>query len=130
MSGSREVRRVPKDWEHPKHRDGRLIPLHKELPFTEAEIKDGLKNGWLKGKAPNYDCDVMPKWKESERSHYQMYETTSEGTPISPVMETPEQLAKWLADNKKCAFADIETSYDQWMSIIKKDSWSGLITKI
>ena len=39
-----------------------------------------------------------------ERTHYQMYETCTEGTPISPVMETPENLARWLADNGASAF--------------------------
>lgn len=36
--------------------------------------------------------DYMPDWPEAERTHYQMYENTSEGTPISPVMATPEDL--------------------------------------
>ncbi len=27
--------------------------------------------------------DYMPSWKPSECTHYQMYETTTEGTPIS-----------------------------------------------
>ena len=40
-----------------------------------------------------------PDWPDSERTHWQMYEQTSEGTPISPVMESPEALARWLVDN-------------------------------
>lgn len=40
----------------------------------------------------------MPRWSAKKRTHLQMYETCSEGTPISPVMATAEELAHWLAD--------------------------------
>lgn len=47
---------------------------------------------------------------------YCMYETTSEGTPISPVMASPESLARWLADNEASAFGGMSASYEQWLS--------------
>ena len=62
--------------------------------------------------------DYMPDWPEVERTHYQMYETTTEGTPISPVMENPEVLARWLADNNASAFANMGATYDQWLAMI------------
>lgn len=62
--------------------------------------------------------DYMPDWPEEERTHWQMYEDTSEGTPISPVFETPEKLARWLADNSASAFADITATYDEWYRMI------------
>jgi hypothetical protein len=65
----------------------------------------------------------MPEWPESERTHLQMYESTSEGTPISPVMETPEQLARWLADNGASAFGDMTATYEQWLETAK-DGWA------
>jgi len=46
-----------------------------------------------------------------------MYETCSEGTPISPVMETPEQLARWLVDNKASFFGTMTAPYDRWLEI-------------
>jgi hypothetical protein len=60
----------------------------------------------------------MPGWTKEERTHYQMYETTSEGTPISPVMATPEQLAAWLAENDASAFGNMTATYEQWLKII------------
>mgnify|MGYP001607413613 CR=1 FL=1 len=60
----------------------------------------------------------MPEWPDSERTHLQMYETTSEGTPISPVMETPEELARWLVYNQASAFAGITATYEQWLKMI------------
>lgn len=64
----------------------------------------------------------MPEWAPGEATLFCMYETTSEGTPISPCFETPEQLARWLADNKASAFGDITATYDQWLAMIKRGS--------
>lgn len=62
----------------------------------------------------------MPDWPESERTHLQMYEDTTEGTPISPVMKTAEELARWLADNNASSFGDHTATYDQWLTMIKR----------
>lgn len=120
----RELRRVPKDWKHPKE-NGKYQPLwgglySKELVAFEALQKEkGLQEALDNhGKAPNKD-EYMPEWPENEKTHIQMYEDTSEGTPISPVMDAPEALAQWLVDNKASAFADETATYDQWLSTIK-----------
>lgn len=52
-------------------------------------------------------------------THYQMYETCSEGCPISPVMETPEELAQWLVDNKASVFGHDTGSYEGWLAVAK-----------
>ena len=59
----------------------------------------------------------MPSWPEEERTHYQMYETTSEGTPISGVFESPELLAHWLADEGASAFAGQGADYESWLRV-------------
>ena len=61
----------------------------------------------------------MPQWTDEEATHYMMYETTSEGTPISPAFETPEELARWLADNKVSTFAWFTATYEEWLPICK-----------
>ena len=63
------------------------------------------------------EADYMPDWEEQARTHYQMYETTSEGSPISPVMETPEKLARWLTDNEASSFGNMTASYDAWLRV-------------
>jgi hypothetical protein len=65
----------------------------------------------------------MPDWPEADRTHWQMYETVSEGTPISPPMEGPEQLARWLADNDASAGAYTTATFEQWMAMIQ-DGWA------
>lgn len=122
---SREVRRVPASWEHPKDDKGHHVPHHEHFPYNQEEIEEGLRDGWLDNNPPNYGCDVMPQWPDAERTHYQMYESVTEGTPISPVMETPEALARWLADNKASAGPYATATYDQWLAMIKAGSSVG-----
>lgn len=49
---------------------------------------------------------------------WQMWETTSEGAPISPVFATAEDLAGWLADSGASLFGSETASRDQWLRII------------
>jgi hypothetical protein len=39
-----------------------------------------------------------PKWLDGEATWYQLYETVSEGTPLTPPFETKEELAQYLAE--------------------------------
>ena len=68
--------------------------------------------------------EFMPTWSEEEKTHFQMYETTSEGTPISPVCGSAEELAHWLADNKANTFADDTASYETGLHTIKGIGWA------
>ena len=132
----REVRRVPADWQHPKHwtrglhgmeeRYKPLFPGERYQPKVDewdeecAKWKAGWRPGHCDdaehramcyeqyaGQRPHRD-DYMPNWPDSERTHLMMYEDTSEGTPISPALETPEELARWLGafDGGNCGRTD------------------------
>ena len=159
----REVRMVPKDWNHPRYTSndeithdrpyliGRYQPLF-ERPVDddtlEKEIAEWDKNNeewnngmawdWLsrsfkpkEGSALNYETyaewagdrpnpdDYMPQFSPESATYLQMYETTSEGTPISPPMPTPESLARWLADNNASAFGGMTATYEEWLSACK-----------
>lgn len=120
----REVRKVPSDWEHPK-KFGRYIPLFdyrmyvQEMNdwYSEAE-KNGIQHTIDNiGDQPNLK-HYMPNFGESA-THYMMYENTSEGTPLSPSFETPEELAQWLFDNEVGSFANYTATYDEWLSVCK-----------
>jgi hypothetical protein len=71
--------------------------------------------------------EYMPDWPESERTHYQMYETCSEGSPISPVMESPEALARWLADNGASSFGSMTATYEQWLVVCRGNSAPSMV---
>lgn len=79
---------------------------------------------WWAGDVPRKPepTHYMPDWPESERTHFMMYEDTSEGTPISPAFATAEELARWLADTGASAFAGYTATYDQWLATIRRGS--------
>lgn len=143
----REVRRVTATWEHPKNDNGNYKPLL-GMSFTEQlknweegreQWEKGFRKSWddenpwkpkeadelemsyeeWTGEKPIIDY-YMPEWKESELTHIQMYEDTSEGTPISPVFDNAEDLARWLADNNASSFGSSTATYEQWLSTINR----------
>lgn len=71
----------------------------------------------------NYAC-----WEPTpppEGPGWQMWETTSEGSPISPVFETPEELARWLADTGASSCGYQTESYETWLGFITGSGWSA-----
>jgi len=135
----REVRMVPKDWEHPME-DGRYIPKFEGGGYKYALNEWNEENTkWSRGEFPSYadekhksmsysewagdqpkSADYMPDWPDSEKTHFMMYEDTSEGTPISPAFETAEELARWLAETGASSFGSSTATYEQWLATIKR----------
>jgi len=146
----REIRLVPKNWEHPKNDRGH-IPLYGYSYSVQVKEWDAGKEQWDRGFYKSYNGwneinegvksssfeewtgerplkeDYMPDWSKDEMTHYQMYETVTEGTPISPVMGTLESLAHWLTDNKANAGAGGTASYESWLEICT-GGWSPTFT--
>lgn len=59
------------------------------------------------------------EWKEYEPpagAGYQLWETCSEGSPVSPVFASAEELADWCADNATI-FASEKTSRENWLKM-------------
>jgi hypothetical protein len=120
----REVRKVREDWVHPKNSKGKYIPLennYKEArrQFDEYRAKHGTDAAFEEFGNPPSMYHYMPNWDESEKTHYMMYENTSEGTPISPAFKTPEELAKWLADTGASSFGNMTATYEGWLRVAK-----------
>ncbi|MHC2251006.1 hypothetical protein ACVILK_000698 [Bradyrhizobium embrapense] len=101
---SRTVRRVPADWLHPRNSWGRYVPLLESAP--DAPAADPAR--------------YMPAWPAPERTHWQLYETTSAGTPVSPPCPSPEALAKWLADHHVEAAPGFTGTEAQWLGAIQR----------
>lgn len=51
---------------------------------------------------------------------YQLWETTSAGSPISPVFSSLEELCAWAADNAT-TFADETATAEEWMKMLAED---------
>lgn len=157
--GGREIRRVPSDWKHPLRDGetwttfpgphARFQPQHEaEKPYVEL-LREYLAEyeKWERGERPDTDnaraCThyheyaggppnpdfYSPYWPAEQRTHYQMYECTSEGTPISPVFATPEEVARWCVDNGASIFGRDTTTYETWLNIARGSTrMIGMVT--
>jgi len=116
----REIRRVPANWSHPiqeGHYDGRLQPMHDE-PFESAAANWKAEFAkWEAGERPDYcseenkvleywewengppDRAYYRTWKDEEAVWFQVWETVSEGTPVTPPFSTAAELVDYLATN-------------------------------
>ena len=110
----REIRRVPPNWEHPRDNKQKYIPLY-DIDFdTEIERWYEEYKLWQKWEHPDqldrpdrtctfWEWDGGPPRPETHRpvfteepTWYQIYETVSEGTPVSPPFATKEELIDYL----------------------------------
>lgn len=143
----REVRKVPKDWKHPKEHDGSYIPLFGRSHAAELAQWQKDRYAWVERLDPDLEAKglydkytfeewdgpapdpvhYMPNWPEEERTHYVMYEDTSEGTPLTPGFKTIEELARWCADHGVSAFGSMTATYEQWLATCKKGCAPSLI---
>lgn len=77
------------------------------------------------GDGESFRDDVHRKTHDAWSSHgpppgegWQMWENTSEGSPISPVFRSPEALANWLSVTGASAFGREGASYEAWLEMI------------
>ena len=110
----REIRQVPPNWEHPKDVNGHHTPLHSgsyrdakkewiagllewEAGTHEDFDKWGDKHNYWEWRGMPPEKDLYGDFAPEDATWFQIYETVSEGTPVSPPFETREELAQWLA---------------------------------
>lgn len=150
----RELRKVPEGWVHPQTAKG-YVPLRDgyekrvaewdeenrqwELGFrwhygsdTFVEKTDEYKGTYSEwdGERPRRVDYMLAGVPEDKRTHFMMYEDTTEGTPISPAFDTPEELCHWLADTGASAFGGESASYEWWMGVCKNTQFTGLILEL
>lgn len=53
---------------------------------------------------------------------YQIWETVSEGSPVSPPFLKPEDLAKWMLRNDDSVTKD--STFEDWIKFITKNQWA------
>lgn len=119
----REIRKVPPRWQHPtREHHGRMSqqPMY-DRRYEDAE-RDWLEacRKWhagedpLRAKRPNDDGSLMSywewagnppdreyhrPWKDEDATWFQVWETVTEGTPVTPPFATREELVDYLAAN-------------------------------
>lgn len=123
----REIRRVPPNWEHPKRGNGSYIELfNSDVETVFAEWMEEYRRwvemehdrviqeygeekypkdqpyrsfcAWFGSPSPD-PKSYHPKWADGEATWYQVYETVSEGTPVTPPFATQAELVDYLVEN-------------------------------
>lgn len=115
----REIRRVPPNWQHPtkQYQWGVDHVSMLDKTFTQACAEwDAEKAKWDAGERPEYckgddgpyedyagerpdDPEMYRPWEDAEATWYQLWQTVSEGSPVSPPFATLGELARYLGDN-------------------------------
>jgi hypothetical protein len=81
---------LPTDWETPKRCRSQI---QAEYPEDTVSFEE-----WH-GEPPDPAYYRHRRWTTEEATAYQVYETVSEGTPVSPVLKTREELIAWLTSD-------------------------------
>jgi hypothetical protein len=138
----RELRRVPENWEHPKNDYGKYQPMYNKY-YGDA-LNEWLKqhNQWEDGthpdlidkperkekypfyaewggNPPDISYYQTRKYTDEELTHIQLYETTTEGTPKSPVFKADQldELCEFAAEN--CTtFASFKATKEEWKQML------------
>ena len=109
MISNREVRWIPRGWQHPKDENGRFLPL---LPYGRGEEA----------------AAEMPA-ASGEDPEIAAYETTTEGTPISPAYpNTPEgrlAMANWCAEHA-FTWGDHRADAETWAVLLFGEPWATI----
>ena len=123
---SRQVRRVPLDFpwtQEDGHWPGYLLGSICEAVESDCDKCRrfaailGIPLG-DKRDCPIHTTDIEPPTGEG----WQVWETVSEGSPISPVFATPEELARHMTLTRWGA--DRGTSYEAWLAFITGPGWA------
>lgn len=73
-------------------------------------------------KSGEYLVDAWEDIEPPKGEGYQLWETVTEGSPITPVFATPEELARWLVGHDNSITCG--TTFEQWMQFIQGPGWS------
>ena len=136
-----ELRRVPPGWEHPRKENGLYQPLY-DKHYADACAIWAVNNIlWKQGKHPeqqpggidenhewpqysDYEDRPNPNeyifyrkrsWKPEEATAYQIYETVSKGTPISPVFLTEAELFEYITTIGICTYVMPAVQAKRWI---------------
>lgn len=105
--GHRELKRVPLDFDWPLHEDWKgYIPPS----YTDDEAIEKWCEG---GEGGRYDPPVG--------EGYQLWQSVTEGSPISPVFSSAEKLADWCEDNATI-FSDETCTKERWLEMFLENS--------
>lgn len=132
----RELKRVPLDFDYPLNEVwyGYFMNYISHCHSNERERCERCKHmARIKGVpitsygCPDYDkyfSEIDNKLKElcepPKGDGYQLWETTSEGSPVSPVFETLDALCEWC-ENNATTFGSFRATKEEWKQMLDCD---------
>ena len=131
----RELKRVPLDFDYMKERVwyGYYLSLTTCKSTNREYCEQCKKMAQIKNipmtdrGCPDWDRyleEPLSKLKEllevPNGEGYQLWETTSEGSPISPVFETLDELCEWCEDNAT-TFAHSKANKEKWKQMLSEN---------
>ena len=120
----REVKRVPIDFDWPVNK----VWIGFLMSPCNDDCEGCKKFAEIMGfEISDYGCPTLDFLAPPKGEGWQMWEDTSEGSPISPAFETPEKLAQWLTDNNASSFGSDTATYGQWLAMIKQGYAVGMV---
>ena len=145
---SREIRKVVKGWKHPKYESGEYKPMYdKDFDTALQEWLEEYKLWKIDPDSQQIEDDIgappdpeyyRPKWKEKDMVYFQVYETVSEGSPVTPVFKTKQELTDHLIKHgtywkptgftKEQAEGFVKTGFAPSMIIASGKMYSGIET--
>ncbi len=118
----REIRMVPPNWKHPRSKRGEFQPMY-DMNFTDKfedwlDTFDRIRRGdlenyerdcyaepgmnplqeWLQDEGALPNPEHYRPWRDEEATWFQVWETVSEGTPVTPPFATREELVDYLVE--------------------------------
>ncbi len=70
------------------------------------------------------EAEAWEREPPPEGPWYQIWETVSEGSPVSPAFENPEDLARWMVAEGNDDSVTNGTSYESWLEFITEKQWA------
>ena len=125
-----KIKRVPLDFDWPigKIWPGYMFSLCINMDYVEKQYERcNLCRHYakiMKYPISDYGCPELPFRDPPKGKGYQLWEMKSGGSPKSPVFDTPEKLATFLADNKISSFGNFTENYETWLKFIKDVQFS------
>lgn len=128
--------------------EGRWVESDDYRPLFDRDYESAAQewlaefDQWRSGTHPHqdpdtpyfWDYDTPPraasyrarKWTDAEATHYQIYETVSEGTPISPVFASLPELIEWCVEQGYSRHAAEKFAELGWVPSMVIDTSRGI----
>lgn len=93
---------------------------------TRCDVCNGAGSVWDSEQA-KADSEAWERSEPPIGEGYQIWETVSEGSPITPVFATPEELARYASTH--AWGGDTGGSYETWLKFINGPGWAPTMTQ-